>query len=318
MERTKDQRILRHCCCGWSKVTTYHGLRIHQGKAKCVGNSRPQACTASAGQTRRHHSQVEHHRASEPNIAVGTEEEHQSSEQTPQQQNTPQQENSTMNLEQQSPPQQESNTARTEPQQESNTARTEPQQESNIARTEPVRVPPERYTQKPQVKWPKSSDREVWRNFNERTCTTLQNSLKGNSTSKLNNLGHFIHEEGRNRLGDKPVKRPSPKQSGRQEREIFQLVKERCLLRKSWKKAEAEEKEGLKDLWNKIKERLVHLRRAERIKKRRSRRKKARTCFFRDPFKFTRSLLEENKTGTLQVTKQELEQHIVDHLSDNL
>ena len=181
-ERTKDHRIQRHCCCGWSKVTTYHGLRIHQGKAKCVGNSQPQACTASAGKTRRHHSQVEHHRASEPNIAVGTGEEHQSSEQTPQQQNTPQQENSTASLEQQSPPQQESNTAH----------------------PEPARVPPEKYVQKPQVKWPKSSDREVWRNFDERTCSTLQNALKGNATSKLNILGHLIIEEGRNWFGDKP------------------------------------------------------------------------------------------------------------------
>ena len=34
--------------------------------------------------------------------------------------------------------------------------------------------------------------------------------------------------------------------------------------------------------------------------------------------KYARSLLEENKTGTLQVTKQELEQHIKDQLSDNL
>ncbi|XP_060885787.1 uncharacterized protein si:ch211-244b2.4 isoform X2 [Labrus mixtus] len=37
-EKTKDQRILRECSCGWSKVTTYLGLRVHQGKAKCGGN----------------------------------------------------------------------------------------------------------------------------------------------------------------------------------------------------------------------------------------------------------------------------------------
>lgn len=154
--------------------------------------------------------------------------------------------------------------------------------------------------------------------FDESTCITLQNSLKGNATSKLNIFGHLIHEEGRNRFGDKPVKRPSPTQRGRREKEIFQLVKERRLLRKSWRKAEPEEKEGLKDLWDKIKDRLAHLRRAERIKKRRSRREKARTCFFRQPFKFARSLLEESKTGKLQVTKQELEQHISDQLSDNL
>lgn len=74
----------------------------------------------------------------------------------------------------------------------------------------------------------------------------------------------------------------------------------------------------MKSLWTKIKERLAHLRRAERIKKGRSHREKARTCFFRDPFKYTCSLLEEKKSGTLQTTKQELERYIKDQLSDNL
>ena len=26
--------------CGWRKITSYHGLRIHQGKRKCLGNQR--------------------------------------------------------------------------------------------------------------------------------------------------------------------------------------------------------------------------------------------------------------------------------------
>lgn len=65
LEQTKDQRIQRECRCGWSKVTTYLGLRIHQGKQQL------QTCTAPAGQTSRYHSQVEHHRASDTNSAVG-------------------------------------------------------------------------------------------------------------------------------------------------------------------------------------------------------------------------------------------------------
>ncbi|XP_020509303.2 uncharacterized protein si:ch211-244b2.4 isoform X1 [Labrus bergylta] len=46
-EKTKDQRILRECSCGWSKVTTYLGLRVHQGKAKCVGNNQQVSTLAS-------------------------------------------------------------------------------------------------------------------------------------------------------------------------------------------------------------------------------------------------------------------------------
>lgn len=31
---------LQICACGWRKVTSYHRLRIHQGKRKCSGNQR--------------------------------------------------------------------------------------------------------------------------------------------------------------------------------------------------------------------------------------------------------------------------------------
>ena len=70
-DTTNKERILRECSCGWSKVTTYLGLRIHQGKAKCGRNTQAQACTAAADQTRRNSSPVEHHSATDPTIALG-------------------------------------------------------------------------------------------------------------------------------------------------------------------------------------------------------------------------------------------------------
>lgn len=73
----------------------------------------------------------------------------------------------------------------------------------------------------------------------------------------------------------------------------------------------------MKNLWNQIRARLAHLRRAERIRKRESRREKARTSFLRDPFKYARGLLKEKKSGTLQASEQELEDYIRDHLGDS-
>lgn len=137
-ERTNDQRILRRCSYGWSKLTTYHGLRIYQGETKCIGNCQPQTHTALAGQTKRYHSQVEHHSASDPNLAVGTGEEHQSSQHISQQQQKT------------------------------------PQQEHHFTSSTPTGRPPEKYAHKPNVKWPKVSDREAWRNFDKSLCSTLQ------------------------------------------------------------------------------------------------------------------------------------------------
>lgn len=97
---------------------------------------------------------------------------------------------------------------------------------------------------------------------------------------------------------------------GRWEREISQLVKERRLLQKAWRKAEGEEKEGLQSLWRQLRGRLAQLRQAEWIRKHSSCKEKARASFFRDPFKYARGLLEEKKSGTLQTSEQELEEHI--------
>lgn len=60
-----------------------------------------------------------------------------------------------------------------------------------------------------------------------------------------------------------------PRLKGRREQQIEQLVKRRRQLRKQWRKAEEEEKEGLKSLWKDVKESLAGLRRAERIRKHR-------------------------------------------------
>ena len=57
------------------------------------------------------------------------------------------------------------------------------------------------------------------------------------------------------------------------------------------------------------------MRRAERI--RRSKKEKERVRFFRDTFKFAKSLLEEKKNGKLEATAQELEEHMKSQLGDH-
>ena len=282
---TNDSKILRKCSCGWSKVTSYRGLRIHQGKAKCGGITHLQTCTASADETRRTLSPVEHHSAVESTIVDGEREEpHQPSLQEEQQQ-----EHAPM-----------------------------PGMHLEPASSQPTSNPPrENPTRQAKVRWPKNIDKEAWRCFDQNLHLTLQYSLKGSTTSKLNLLGNIIYEEGKQSFGEMPKKKPTTKQKGRREREIFQLVKERRLLRKAWRKAQDLEKEALKCLWDQLKSRLANLRRAERIRKRRSRKEKARTSFFRDPFKYARDLLEEKKSGKLETTAEELESHIKEQLGDS-
>lgn len=100
--------------------------------------------------------------------------------------------------------------------------------------------------------WPKANDKEAWRSFEADLVPVLQNSLRGSLESKVKLLEHIIYEEGAQSFGEKHIRSVRLKQNGRHEGEIHQLLKERHLLRKAWRKAKEEEKEE-------IRARLAHL-----------------------------------------------------------
>lgn len=76
------------------------------------------------------------------------------------------------------------------------------------------------------------------------------------------------------------------------------------------------EKEGLKALWEEVRQRLSRVRRAEHIRRCSKRKQKERASFFIDPFKHARQLLEEKKSGKLETTRGQLEQHVRVQYSD--
>ncbi|KAG1932793.1 hypothetical protein F2P79_020826 [Pimephales promelas] len=276
-----EEKILRKCACGWEKVTTFRGLRIHQGKAKCGQKGQQQPCTASAGETRRTKSQGKNHRAEGPNVAKG------------------------MRVTEEGP------LVEAEPLREHEGPvpnmpdRTEPNEETK----EPAR--------RSKLKWPKSNEAVAWRKLDFDLIKTLEGSLRGGAEAKLNTIGDIIYQTCKDRFGEiVPKQRTARREKGRREREILQLVQRRRQLRKNWRKATHAEREGLKVLWEEVRKRLAGLRRAERIRKRSQRKQKERANFFKDPFRHARQLLEEKKSGRLETTREKLEQHVKEHYSD--
>ncbi|XP_063049927.1 NACHT, LRR and PYD domains-containing protein 3-like [Engraulis encrasicolus] len=277
-----EEKILRRCECGWEKVTTFRGVRIHQGRAKCGQKGQQQPCTATAGETRGTKSQDKNHSANGPNIAGGM---RVSEEEVPLVENVPSREHEDPVL--------------------TTSHRTEPNAESR----KPAR--------RNKIKWPKSSEAEAWRALDADLIKTLEGSLHGGVETKLNLIGDFIYQTCKDRFGEVvPRQRTTLREKGRREKEILQLVQKRRQLRKNWRKATQAEKEGLKALWEEVRKRLAGLRRAERIRKRNRRKEKERASFFKDPFKHARQLLEEKKTGKLETTREQLEQHVREQYSD--
>ena len=274
---TNDVRTLRKCGCGWEKVTTLRGLHIHMGKMKCAGRSQKQTCAAQAGQTSGIQGRVKNHSAIGPNVAEAGEKETRDVDDP--QEVTPE-----------PPP---------------SNPRTESSQKAKSL-NEPRR----------KIKWPKASETVEWKRLDESLSDLLQKALRGTVEAKLNLFGEILYEECSGRYGKVTGRKAAEKSKGRREKEIDDLVAGRRQLRRRWRKAEESEREGLKALWDDIRRRLANLRRAERIRRRRKRKEKERANFFKNPFRFARGLLEEKTSGSLEISKEDLEDHIHGQYSD--
>lgn len=82
----------------------------------------------------------------------------------------------------------------------------------------------------------------------------------------------------------------------RRPQQIMRLVQERRQLRKLWKKASGVEKKCLSTLQADIKISLASLHRSENLRKRRRKKERTRTRFYKDPFKFLKLLFTEKST----------------------
>lgn len=70
------------------------------------------------------------------------------------------------------------------------------------------------------------------------------------------------------------------------------------------------EKEGISTLQADIRARLASLCRAEILRKRRRNKEDTRTRFYKDPFKFLKTLFIKEKIGVLKTTKDDLEEYL--------
>ena len=96
----------------------------------------------------------------------------------------------------------------------------------------------------------------------------------------------------------------------RREREIRKLRRELKSIRKQYKRANEVERIGLHQIRDDIREKLKRLRNAERIRRTRKERSKKRSQFVKDPYKFTKTLLGEERSGRLASSQEEIENYL--------
>ncbi|XP_019641511.1 PREDICTED: uncharacterized protein LOC109482994 [Branchiostoma belcheri] len=165
------------------------------------------------------------------------------------------------------------------------------------------------------------SDTKAWEHLDADLNQVLEASLAGAVERKVESLTAITYNLARERFGVEEKKKKSQqttKQPNRREREIRQLRREIKALNKKYKRGPASEKEGIKQLTCQLRERLCRLRRAENVRKQRKQRANKRAQFVRDPFRFTKSLLGEAKSGRLASGKEEVEEFLREAHNDEL
>ncbi len=270
---SNTEKALQICPCGWKKITSVKGLKIHQGKKRCLVEGE-----------------------------LGTRIDHYFLRSNSSQSSEVQRLESNQSSQDISPPVSEEGCTSTEkgyddgvePTQQQRPARERRQQQS-----------------KPRVNWPGAAEKAKWKTINEDLSSILEN-IKGTVEKKLDKMADIIYTYGAEKYGlleKRQRSRVAVKQSRRQ-LEMQRLIKHRRQLKKQWRKASEHEKEGINVLQENIKRRLTSLRRAEKLRLVRKKKERARTNFFKDPFKFVKSLFTKKATGTLKTTKQSLEEHL--------
>jgi len=165
---------------------------------------------------------------------------------------------------------------------------------------------------RPRVKWPAAADKKQWEAIDSDLSLTLE-QLKGTVEKKLESMGDIIHQYEAERFGiqeRKGQKMSLIAPTFRRQKEIKHLIQQMRQLRKQWKKALEGEKEGIEVLQADIKYRLASLNRAENLRRRRRKKERSRTQFYKDPFKFLKSLFTREKSGSLKAARKDLEDHL--------
>ncbi|XP_015259791.1 PREDICTED: uncharacterized protein LOC107104322 [Cyprinodon variegatus] len=176
---------------------------------------------------------------------------------------------------------------------------------------------PSKPSEQRRVLWPAANKEAQWRQFDEDVDATLNASCRGEVDQRLQLMSTLIISIGAERFGIKLPKAQNFARPNRRETKISQLRKELKALNRQYKKAGEEERPALRELRGILRQRLISLRRAEWHRRRGRERARKRTAFVANPFGFTKRLLGQTRSGTLQCSENEINQSLSATYSDS-
>ncbi|XP_028310814.1 uncharacterized protein LOC114468234 [Gouania willdenowi] len=167
------------------------------------------------------------------------------------------------------------------------------------------------------IKWPAASMTSEWKKFDDDVDQILEATVKGEADRKLQGLTTIIVSIAAERFGEEEKKRSGTTYSKNQRAvRIHNIRKEMKVLKSHYKEAVDEDRSGLSQLMCILREKIRVLRRAEWHRRRCRERARKRAAFISNPFKFTKDLLGQKRSGKLASSQEEIDQHLKQMYSD--
>ena len=186
-----------------------------------------------------------------------------------------------------------------------------PEQHTEGMNIDDVRLPEQSPEVKERIKWPASSEDAAYQKFDEDLDKILETTLIGNVERKLKSFTRIVYTVGKERFGiitkGKAKRKPEP---SRRELQKARLRKELKELKKQWKTANDQAKEGLNELREIVRSKLMCVCKAERENLKRKRAKKSRDEFISNPYKYTTRTLGKARGGTLITPIEDVETYL--------
>ena len=174
------------------------------------------------------------------------------------------------------------------------------------------------------IKWPKGSAKEDWKQLNYNLSTEIDLRLGASvfhtMADELTKFTEVVEEFCSQHLGtiERKERKEVEKKPNRRQVQKGKLRKRERSLKNLLRDAKEIEKPGIRELLDDIHKQILTISRAENLRKRRKRKRKTRENFYKNPFKFAKSLFTEGKSGVLNVPQEELEAHLKKTYSDSL
>ena len=175
-----------------------------------------------------------------------------------------------------------------------------------------------------ELKWPKGAAKDEWKHLDHFLAFEIDQrmgaSVFSDQADKLEMFTKVVGELCIQQLGTterKERKEVQARPNRRQVQKGILRTRERD-LKKLFKDAPEEERPGIQELLDDVHRQILTISRAEYLRKKRKRKRKTREHFYKNPFKFAKSLFIEGKSGVLNVPQKELETHLQRTYSDEL